>query len=98
MANLNAAIRWRRSVTNLSSGPFPSGLKWSPDGRSVTYIDNSSTASNIVSQPIDGSPSKPLTRFKSDRISSFAWSHDGKQLFLGRGAQLDDVVLIKDFR
>jgi eukaryotic-like serine/threonine-protein kinase len=105
--NAKASFRWQiitlpieggGPVTDVSSGPFPSGLKWSPDGHSVTYVDNSSTASNIVSQPIDGSPSKPLTRFKSDRISSFAWSHDGKQLFLGRGAQLDDVVLIKDFR
>ena len=36
--------------------------------------------SNIWAQPIDGSAPKQLTHFKTDRIFSFDWSGDGKQL------------------
>jgi hypothetical protein len=35
---------------------------------------------------------------KSQLIARFDWSRDGKQILLGRGPVIDDVVLIKDFR
>jgi len=38
-----------------------------------------------------------LTDFKSDRIFSFAWSRDGKQLALARGTLTNDVILISNF-
>jgi eukaryotic-like serine/threonine-protein kinase len=77
---------------------FDSGVKWSPSGREITYVDNSGALSNIAALSIDSGTSRVLTKFKSDRISRFAWSRDGKQIFLGRGPTLVDVVLIKDFR
>jgi serine/threonine protein kinase len=77
---------------------FDSGVKWSPSGREITYVDNSGALCNIAALSIDSGTSRVLTRFKSDRISRFAWSRDGKQIFLGRGPTLVDVVLIKDFR
>ena len=73
------------------------GLKWAPDGRSLTFI-NSRNDSNIVSLPIAGGPWKPLTSFKSDRLYNFAWTHNGKQIVYSHGPWVDDVVLIKDFR
>jgi len=73
------------------------GLKWAPDGRSLTFV-GSRNDSNIVSMPIAGGPLKQLTSFKSDRIYSFAWTRDGKQIAYSRGPFIDDVVLIKDFR
>jgi Tol biopolymer transport system component len=86
-------------LVDLSSGfNFDGGLRWAPDGRSITYIEASGSAGNIHSQPIDGGPAKSLTTFKSDRISAFNWTRDGKQLILGRGPTIDEVVLIKDFR
>jgi hypothetical protein len=39
-----------------------------------------------------------LTDFKSDRIFSFDWSRDGKQLAIAHGAEVSDVVLISDFK
>jgi serine/threonine protein kinase/Tol biopolymer transport system component len=77
---------------------FDSGVKWSPSGREITYVDSSGALCNIAALSIDSGTSRALTKFKSDRISRFAWSRDGKQIFLGRGPTLVDVVLIKDFR
>jgi hypothetical protein len=64
----------------------------------VLYIDTRGGVSNIWMQPIDGSPPKPVTDFKSEHIFSFDWSRDGKQLAVARGTQTSDVVLISDFK
>jgi len=73
-------------------------LRWTPDGSALTYVDESNSADNIWSQPVNGGPRKPLTNFNSDSISSFAWSRDGKRLAISRGPVTTDVVLLKDFR
>jgi hypothetical protein len=39
-----------------------------------------------------------VTDFKSDRIFSFDWSRDGKQLAVARGALTSDMVLISNFK
>jgi len=39
-----------------------------------------------------------LTNFKTDRIFSFDWSRDGKQLIVARGKLTSDVVLISNYR
>jgi Tol biopolymer transport system component/DNA-binding winged helix-turn-helix (wHTH) protein len=80
-----------------TSIPEPHIVNWSPDGRMVTYVDTHDGVSNIWGQPLDGSPSKPLTRFKSDNIFRFAWSPDGKKLACERGFYINDVVLISNF-
>ncbi len=80
-----------------TSIPEPHIVNWSPDGRMVTYVDTHDGVSNIWGQPLDGSPSKPLTHFKSDNIFRFAWSPDGKKLACERGFYINDVVLISNF-
>ncbi len=80
-----------------TSIPEPHIVNWSPDGRMVTYVDTHDGVSNIWGQPLDGSPSKPLTHFKSDHIFRFAWSPDGKKLACERGFYINDVVLISNF-
>ncbi len=76
-----------------------SGLAWTPDGSAITYLDNSDGTTNIVSQPLDGGPVKPLTNFKSDKgygISNFAWTRDGtKQLIYSRGPFTVDICVDK---
>jgi TolB protein len=72
-----------------------SGIKWTPDGRAVAYLDARKGVSNIWSQPLDGGSAKPLTDFdRSSQVLSFAWSHDGKQLAMARGDLKSDVILI----
>jgi TolB protein len=77
-------------------GPYP--VRWTPDGRALTYIVNRGGVSNIWIQPVDDSPARQLTDFKSDRIFSFDWSRDGKWLALSRGPEQRDVVMMSDFR
>jgi len=53
--------------------------------------------SNLWYQPLDGSPGKQITNFKSERIGdNFQWSPDASQLAIIRGHVDSDVVLIRD--
>jgi TolB protein len=87
-------------ILEVTSGAFFTLFthRWTPDGQAVAYARTLGGVSNIWSQPLDGSPPKQLTNFKSDRIFNFAWSRDGKQLALARGVANSDVVLISNFR
>lgn len=73
-------------------------VRWTHDGRALTYIVNRGGVSNIWIQPVDDSPARQLTDFKSDRIFSFDWSRDGEWLVLSRGPEERDLVLISDFK
>jgi eukaryotic-like serine/threonine-protein kinase len=73
-------------------------IRWTPDGRSLAYIDDRDGVSNIWGQPLDGRAPKRLTDFKSDRILDFAWSRDGRWLGCVRGFVTNDVVLIRDLK
>jgi serine/threonine protein kinase/Tol biopolymer transport system component len=77
-------------------GIFP--MRWTPDSRALTYVDNRSGVSNIWRLPVDGSQPRPLTDFKQEHIFSFGWSNDGRQLAVARGTSSSDVFLIKGFK
>ena len=70
-------------------------LRWSSDGRSLTYVDHRGGIDNLWGQPIAGGAPKQLTNFEDSRIFSFAWLKDGT-LVASRGVITSDVVLIKD--
>jgi len=72
-------------------------LRWTPDGAGLAYIDTRTGAANIWARPLDGGPERQLTDFKSEQIFKFAWSRDGKQLAVTRGAMMKDVILISGF-
>jgi len=78
--------------------PAPNYLRWTADGSAVLYLDTRDGVSNIWSQPLTGEPPTQITDFKTDRIFSFDWSRDGKQLAVARGRQSSDIVEITDFR
>jgi len=73
-------------------------IRWAPDGKALDYHLTRAGASNIWRQALAGGPPKQITNFKSDRIFSFAWSRDGKQLALARGSTSSDVILISNFQ
>jgi Tol biopolymer transport system component len=79
------------------AGP-PGQLRWAPDGKALDVILTNEGVYNLWRQPIDGSPARQLTHFKDQRIFSFAWSRDGKQLALSRGTVNTEVVLIRNFK
>ena len=103
--------RLRQAVYDLSTGeqtlipPVPKTairqdsqviLRWSPDGRSVAYIDDRDGVSNIWRQPVAGGPPQKVTNFNDSIIYWFDWSPDGR-LAAARGTINFDVVLITDF-
>jgi Tol biopolymer transport system component len=70
------------------------GARWTPDGKAVAYIVNDKGVSNIWTHPIDGGGAKRLTDFTGGSIYHFAYSHDGSRLFVARGHQIRDAILI----
>jgi Tol biopolymer transport system component len=76
--------------------PLPIVVRWTADGRELTYIDTNGGSSNLWKQSIDGGPPRRITNFTSDQIFAFDWSPDGKQLVYSRGTSINDVVLISD--
>jgi eukaryotic-like serine/threonine-protein kinase len=86
--------------------PHVGRVQYSPDGKALEYVVRENGVDNIWRQPLDVSshdganenaaPGKWETAFKSEHISGFQWSGDGRKLALVRGHTDSDVVLIKD--
>ncbi|MCA1633356.1 MAG: hypothetical protein LC802_06440, partial [Acidobacteria bacterium] len=74
---------------------LPARLRWTPDGRAVTYVGHQDGLHDIWSQSIDGGEPKRITNFKADEIFSFDWSRDNK-LVISHGSSASDVVLIRN--
>ncbi|MGB7070070.1 MAG: hypothetical protein WBD22_11300 [Pyrinomonadaceae bacterium] len=74
---------------------LPARIRWSPDGRSITYISRTEGLRDIWSQPFEGGEPKKITKFKADQIFSFNWSSDNK-LVISHGTSTSDVVLIRN--
>ena len=71
-------------------------IQYAPGGTALEYISRENGVDNIWRQPLDGSAGKFVTAFKTEHISAFRWSPDGKRLALARGHTDSDVVLLKD--
>jgi len=93
-------------IIDLASGktvldfPLPIGTdnpRFSPDSKSVQFLITRNGARNVWEQRLDNSPMRPVTTFQSGDASTFAWSADGKQLYMSRGITKSDVVLMTNF-
>jgi len=72
-------------------------LAWTPDSKSVAFIDDRNQTSNIWKQSMDGDKPIQMTHLKSGKIFYFQWSRR-KDLVLSRGSEATDAILIKQFR
>ena len=86
----------RREIT--LAKPALGKIQYAQDGHALEYVSRANGVDNIWRQPLDGSAGKWMTNFKSEHISAFRWSPDGKKLALARGHTDSDVVLLKDQR
>jgi Tol biopolymer transport system component len=77
---------------------FRSGFTFSPDSRSLDYVEVRNGVANLWRQSLDGGKPRQVTHFTSDEMFNGAWSSDGKQLAVVRGKWRSDVVLISNFR
>lgn len=89
-----------RQFSLLEGEFFATGkILWTKDGKALFYAkERIDRIPNIWSQPLDGSASKQITNYSSERIFDFGWSPDGKQLAVIRGAWKNEAVLISGFR
>ena len=69
-------------------------LRWTRDGKALTFDVRNGDSGGIVLQPLDGEK-RTLTTFNSDRVFWFDWSFDGKKFACIRGKQLTNIVMIK---
>jgi eukaryotic-like serine/threonine-protein kinase len=76
---------------------YYASIRWTADGRALTYADSRNGVDNIWLFPLDGGKPTQLTDFRSDRIESFNWSRDGR-LVCSRGVITRDIVIISDLK
>jgi Tol biopolymer transport system component len=74
-------------------GPSSSGTRFTPDGRSMAYVDRSGL--NLWALPLDGGSPRQIAQFSDRTIAAFAWSRDGKRLAVARTTTTNDIVLLK---
>ncbi len=74
------------------------GAHWTRDGQNLVYRVYRKKATNLWLQPINRGTARPLTDFTANGVWNFAFSTDGSRLYVVRAYQINDVVLIKNFR
>jgi Tol biopolymer transport system component/DNA-binding winged helix-turn-helix (wHTH) protein len=74
------------------------GARWTPDEKCLVYIASQKGTTNLWVQPLDGKQPRRLTDFPNGDIYNFAYSADGSKLYLARGFQIRDLVLISGLR
>jgi eukaryotic-like serine/threonine-protein kinase len=83
---------WFHEVDQRASWP----LRFTADGKAVVYTVRQKGADNLWLQPLNSSPYRQLTHFRSESISQFAYSPDGSQFAIERGHTESDAVLLRD--
>jgi Tol biopolymer transport system component len=67
-------------------------VRWSPDGRSVAFVNSPGGQSDIWLQPLDGRPPHQLTDFRAEQIVAFDWSPTTGSLAFIRRVETSDAV------
>lgn len=73
-------------------------VEWISNGHALTYINADQGVSNIWSYNLDDGSKHQLTNFKEGQIFTYAWSPDNKQLAWERGAEVNNVMTIRNQR
>jgi serine/threonine protein kinase len=96
------------AVVPLDAGPQPQvrfldthpaisdGPRFTPDGKALVYPITQNGVGNIWLQPLDGSPGRQITNFKTDQIARIQWSPDGKNIGVLSQRTEADVVLLRE--
>ena len=70
---------------------------FTPDGKALVYVIRENGVDNLWMQPLDGPGGRQITNFTSaDKIVSFSYSPDGKNLGVLRSHVDSDIVLLHD--
>jgi Tol biopolymer transport system component len=74
---------------------FQSGVRWTPDGKAVTYRD---WANGLWTQNLEGGEPERVGGLPQGRIYAYGWSRDGKQFAFTLGSEVRDVLLLRNLR
>jgi Tol biopolymer transport system component len=79
--------------------PIQNGLavRWTRDGRHVTWAENHGATSRILTEPVEGGAARALAEFGAEQVFGFDWSPDGRRLAVVRGIWAMDAVVLKGF-
>lgn len=72
-------------------------IRWTPDGRALSYDDNRGGSGNIWIRPLDGRHAQQVVALQAGQIFSFDWSPDGRHVAFSGGTVSRDAVLITGF-
>jgi Tol biopolymer transport system component/predicted Ser/Thr protein kinase len=70
------------------------GLKWAPDGNSITYVVNQAGTAEVWAHSIRNGARRRILSFQREQIYAFEWAPDGKSLYVSRGPTAFDVVVV----
>jgi Tol biopolymer transport system component/DNA-binding winged helix-turn-helix (wHTH) protein len=73
-------------------------IRWTPDGRGLTYAENRLGPSKLWLQPIAGGPPRVALSVEPEEIHGFDWSRDGKMLAYVRAFWSLNMVRIDDVK
>jgi Tol biopolymer transport system component len=71
-------------------------IKWTPDGKSLTYVSTNGQSQSLVLLPLNGKPATTTLHIDAEPqlIKAYDWSPDGKKLAVTRAPYHDtDVVM-----
>lgn len=68
-----------------------SSPKYSPDGKTIAYIANTTGEFNLWSMPSEGGFASQLTCYSDKAVRTFAWSPDGTQLAFSADQHGDEM-------
>ncbi len=71
-------------------------MRSTPDGKALAYAIVENGVQNLWLQPLDGSPGRQITNFKSGAITTFRWSPDGKTLGIIQTNTQSDIILLRN--
>jgi len=81
-------------VAPMPTVPVPA--QWSPDSKSLLYIDTRRGISNLWRHPVAGGTATQVTKFTNDRIFRYALSPKQARWAIVRGDVSRDVVLVSE--
>lgn len=75
-----------------STANFRLGVRWSPDGRSITYRD---WLNGIWKQDLDEGSAERIEGLPTEKLFAYGWSPDGKQFAFVRGSEIRDIAMMR---
>ncbi len=79
-----ASIAGGAPIATFTWPPHVGAVKWTPDGKGLSFLVTKDNVANLFIQPLAGGPPRPVTRLTEGTIDDYRWSPDGKRLVLKR--------------